>query len=451
METVVKLSFDGRASSRHTDGTYPIVIYVRHQGKPDRVSLGPNFKCLKSQWSKTNRTVNKQYPNSGRMQAKLKAKLQLAEQVLETNEMDLPYKTLKEVCQLIETALEHRDGEAQIVTPKPAAPMTLNEGMAEFKLQFGKQKKWGSVRKVGGAVKAFLKFLEQEDIQIRHISGTKIKDFKAWHLAKSDGSTKDNNSKEGGARTYVKSLKLLLDRLVDWECISPRNNPFDEIHRKKKIKAPASSPHMNVKRPLDTRVIIGLRELFTTGTHNGFSVEQDTPEWDTLCAALYMWEMFGMNFKDLVLQTVGAAKEDIVRYNRSKTGAELATAHSLESRMIVEYYSEGKMDSEYLFNYGFEDTEEGHKRYESVRGGFNLSLKALVRNMGYSDLNVDPTTYTIRHAFVTESHKGGMQQKTLQKALGHKNANTMDWYLDLTDAEYVSNASRAALQHIGVA
>ncbi|MEM9022205.1 MAG: Arm DNA-binding domain-containing protein, partial [Bacteroidota bacterium] len=69
-QTSVKIHQDARESSRKKDGTYPVRLIIRHNGKPAPVTTPYSF--LKQDWNPEKNRARGTVENSGRINAKLK-------------------------------------------------------------------------------------------------------------------------------------------------------------------------------------------------------------------------------------------------------------------------------------------------------------------------------------------------------------------------------------------
>jgi integrase/recombinase XerD len=173
------------------------------------------------------------------------------------------------------------------------------------------------------------------------------------------------------------------------------------------------------------------------------SYKQNSADWHVINETIIMWELLGMNFIDLVKLRVKDVLSERIDYKRSKTNQAISVKNRNLVKEIVEFYSKNKESEDFVFRYGYEDSEIGYERYKQHRKRFNRRAKLIAHNLGFED--VDFTTYVIRHTFATSLYQNGISKGHIGEMYGHKDGRSIDTYIDKTDASVLDNAADKVL------
>lgn len=154
----------------------------------------------------------------------------------------------------------------------------------------------------------------------------------------------------------------------------------------------------------------------------------------TQAIARLMFQFCGMPFSDFAHMEKSALEQNVLRYNRIKTGTpislEILDMSKKEMNKLRNNTAPRENYPDYLFNILKGDKprkDEGvYKEYQSALRRFNNQLKSLSREL---QLKSPVTSYTIRHSWATNAKYQGISIEMISESLGHKSIKTTQTYL----------------------
>lgn len=87
---------------------------------------------------------------------------------------------------------------------------------------------------------------------------------------------------------------------------------------------------------------------------------------------------------------------------------------------------------------GYEETEQGRKRYQQQRKRVNRKLREMAALVG---INEDITTYYARHTWATIAKRKLVPISVISEGLGHADLKTTQIYLDSFDDDVLDQAN----------
>jgi len=434
---------DSRKTSQKRDGSYPLKINLLHKSKNRLVSLGREFSLLEKDWNPVKKEVRASATNAGRLRARLETRLRIAQNVIDKHEHLLTTLTIQHLVGLIKEALKNPNNtkaplqSVQEVDRKIRKGRTLREWSDILIQRKHKAKKFSTGDGYKDAVDSLLEFYGSETLLLKECNKTLLEDYKATYIGK--------GLKIGGLNTRLRSLRAVLNYAVDEEELEPEDNPFNRSNpRKKRVLIPSGKPE---DRDVSPAIIADFKKLYYGKKVKKVKLQEGASDWHCVCEGLFMWEMLAMNMKDMVKLKVKDALSDIITYERSKTGAKIEVVHTDLSFEIAKRYAKGKRPDDFLFRYGWEDTERGNERYKLQRRRWAERMTRIAREMGHN-LERNLTTYVLRHTLATILNENGVTRDDIGKMYGHKDGRSIDTYIGKEDVRSLSEKARKALANL---
>lgn len=167
----------------------------------------------------------------------------------------------------------------------------------------------------------------------------------------------------------------------------------------------------------------------------------------TQSIARLMFQFCGMPFADFAFMEKSALENNILRYNRKKTGTPISIELLDSSKKTMNGLRNDRLAKknypDYLFNIMKGDKawkEEGtHKEYQAALRRFNNQLKRLSQEL---HLKSRITSYTIRHSWATNAKYQGIPIEMISESLGHKSIKTTQIYLKGFELEKRTEANK---------
>ncbi len=398
---IVRLILDTRKNSKKTDGSYPICIRLFH--KKSRIIPLDYYTSLLG-WDNTNNKLRKSVGVNKNMDCdfigyELQEKVYQANQILRELGRSIELISVDRLAELVKDKWDHN--------PNSELKKKIENDLALFE--------WGKVlieRKEAAnspgtalwyrsAIKALIKFSNQEELKLYDITVTFLKNFEAFHLGK--GNTKNAIS------IYLRAIRSIYNAAIDEDQFVPIKNPF------KIYKIPSST--RTKKRAISKDKINNIKKL---------NYEIDSPLWHTKNYAMIMFYCRGMNFIDLVKIKVKHITDLHLFYGRSKSGQPFAIKIVDELRIILNYYLNEKKPDDYLFPTNYDGSTAHFQKYKSQRRRMNERLKIIAKD---AEIEGDFTTYYIRHSWATIAKYMGISTALISEGLGHHSITTTEIYL----------------------
>lgn len=422
----VHLKLDTRKNRQKKDGTFPLVISLHHNSKSRPIGLKYAFKI--EDWD-TEKLVPLNIKNAKHIGAKLESYLMKARVFINEYILDLEFWTIQELKSRLEAEIFSTSKTTERTKLKYTAMKTENVSLTEFaenqiqRLRLAKRN--GSAESLKDSIARFRAFSGFDAISFAQVDVLFLENFTAYCYSR--------DNKASTIHTYLKPIRKLFNDAISLKLISPEIFPFDTY------KIPKAAKTKN--RALRLEEIEAIRSL---------KLKRNSAVWNAKNYFLFMFNNMGINFIDLAklkkkqlinvkYDETGKLVEGRITFNRSKTADSFSIKLTDESIQILNYYGVGeKSNEEFVFQYGYEETELGRKRYKQHRKRLNKKLKEIAELAG---LDEPLTTYYARHSWATIAKRKMIPVTMISEALGHKNLKTTQIYLDSFDNDELDAAN----------
>ncbi len=150
---------------------------------------------------------------------------------------------------------------------------------------------------------------------------------------------------------------------------------------------------------------------------------------------LFSFYARGINLMDMLQLTDENIEDDVLVYQRQKTGKQMRIQLIPEAKQILKQFSNS---SKFLFPY-IRSGDIPKYRVTDVNRNINRRLQAIGKTFGVGGL----TMYYARHTFAELNYKAGVRIEIISQMLGHSDLKTTQTYLrSFSDAEVDEAASR---------
>ncbi len=150
---------------------------------------------------------------------------------------------------------------------------------------------------------------------------------------------------------------------------------------------------------------------------------------------LFSFYTRGINLMDMLQLTDENIEDDVLVYQRQKTGKQMRIQLIPEAKQILKQFSNS---SKFLFPY-IRSGDIPKYRVTDVNRNINRRLQAIGRTFGVGGL----TMYYARHTFAELNYKAGVRIEIISQMLGHSDLKTTQTYLrSFSDSEVDEAASR---------
>lgn len=422
----VHLKLDTRKNRQKKDGTFPLVLSLHHNSKSRPIGLKYSFNL--EDWD-TENLVPLNIKNSKHIGAKLESYLMKARVFINEYILDLEFWTIQELKTRIEAEIFSTSKSTTRTKLKYTAMKSESVSLTEFaesqiqRLRLAKRN--GSAESLKDSISRLRAFSGLDSISFAQVDVLFLENFTAYCYSR--------DNKASTIHTYLKPVRKLFNDAISLKLISSEIFPFDAF------KIPKSAKTKN--RALRLEDIEAIRRI---------ELKPDSAIWNARNYFLFMFNNMGINFidlaklkKDQLINTKydgdGNLIEGRITFSRSKTSDSFSIKLTDESIRILNHYRVGdKAKEDFIFQYGYEETEVGRKRYKQHRKRLNKKLKDIAELAG---LDEPLTTYYARHSWATIAKRKMIPVTMISEALGHSDLKTTQIYLDSFDNEDLDAAN----------
>ena len=416
----VHLKLDKRKNCRKKDGSYPVILALHHNSKSRPIGLKYSF--TPDQWNEDeNAPVN--IPDAKHIKAKLEFYLSKANVFLNERIIEIELWTIQELkarlqAEIFSTSTTSEKTKARYKV-KRTDGITLTK-YAQDRIQLLREsRKNGNADAIKGAIDRLKAYSGLETISFADIDERFLEGFSAYCYSR--------GNKASTISAYLRPIRKLFNDAIGSKLIDSDLFPFQTF------KIPRAAKTKN--RALRIDDISSIRVL---------KLKPDSAIWNARNYFLFMFNNMGINFIDLVKLTksqiinakydsANQLTEGRISFERSKTSNAFSIKLTQESIDILNAYGIGnKEKDEFIFPYGYEESERGRKRYKQHRKRLNRKLKELADLAGIDE---PLTTYYARHSWATIAKRKKVPVAMISEALGHKDLKTTQIYLDSFDNE----------------
>ncbi|MFT6923144.1 MAG: integrase/recombinase XerD [Crocinitomicaceae bacterium] len=427
----IQLKLDTRKSSMKQNDSFPIVLVLSHNSKTRLISL--KYSLTPNQWDKNNLTPI-DIPNCKHIGAKLRSQLSKAELLLYSLQLELDHLTMTELKAMVQAEVY----SSETTSPKSKEHYIARRVNTASLTDYANQKvirllsagRLGSAEAVKTSMTALNRFINKESIPFTDINVITLKNYTAFCYGR--------GNKPNTIGACLRQVRALFNEAINEDLIEEKLYPF------RKFKIPRSPKTKN--RALRLHEIEEIRKL-------------ELKHGSALCNArnyfLFMFNNMGINFIDLVklkksqfskteYDKLGNLIAGRISYERSKTQGSFSIKLTNESISVLNQYDvSSKVSSEYIFPFGFENTEQGRERYKQQRKRVNRKLKELAK---LAKIDEELTTYFARHSWATIAKRKMVPITLISEGLGHADLKTTQIYLGSFDDDVLDDANESIVQ-----
>lgn len=394
----LKPSLDKRRQRK--DGTFPIVIRLSFKGKSRSIATG--VFCHPELWNASNSTIRTKHDSSIPIKNKLDAVL-------------LNYQEkLNEFLKFRDVDTYGIQAVKEFLCNKNSRSTTLDEFWESEILRLESIKNFGNARNYKSAKGGLAKVMNLK-VQFGMV------DY-PW-LVKADSLMKANNVTSNSVAVYMRSLRAVYNKAINYGIASVSDYPF----RAYKIKSEKTTPR-----------VISIDEL---KSYFNPIQSQTSSCFDYWNYGRLIFLLRGINFTDLALLTKENIKHGRIVYKRQKTHKVYSVELLPLTNEIFEYYecSDRQTLLPILTNEEYANKACLQARIGQQRKTCNKWLK-----MVGEELKIDEklSTYVFRYSWANAAKSLGFSKDLIAEALGHEYGNSVTGiYLNDFDEEKVDNVN----------
>lgn len=269
------------------------------------------------------------------------------------------------------------------------------------------------------AMKHFMRFRNEEDIEIADLTVNLMKDFQAYLIGK--------GLKMNTVSLYNRMLKAAYNYALDEEILQTDKRPFRKVF---------TGREKTRKRTLDKKA---LKKLVRADLSVDRRLEFAR---DMFLFSIYMQ---GMAFVDIARLTKSQVRSGYVVYQRSKTNQHLRIAIQPCAKEIIEKWMVRDPECPYLFPILYNPDKKKEVRYDSALRTHNRRLNKIAGDL---DLGGTLSSYTARHTWASLAKWSGIRDTIISEAMGHNNIETTSIYLASLNTEVIASANRKVLSEL---
>lgn len=269
------------------------------------------------------------------------------------------------------------------------------------------------------AMKHFMRFRNEEDIEIADLTVNQMKDFQAYLIGK--------GLKMNTVSLYNRMLKAAYNYALDEEILQTDKRPFRKVF---------TGREKTRKRTLDKKA---LKKLVRADLSVDRRLEFAR---DMFLFSIYMQ---GMAFVDIARLTKSQVRSGYVVYQRSKTNQHLRIAIQPCAKEIIEKWMVRDPECPYLFPILYNPDKKKEVRYDTALRTHNRRLNRIAGDL---DLGGTLSSYVSRHTWASLAKWSGIRDTIICEAMGHNNIETTGIYLASLNTEVIASANRKVLSEL---
>lgn len=395
----VKIHLDQRRVRK--DGTFPLVIRVRIVQQYFDILTAINLKS-------TDFDSRKEYIKG---QPKLSSELQIRKNqtAVQLHSLISSGKTFSEV----KIIMLNRSDKTTVLTIE-------NFWLEEIS-------RLSSVGRAGGARVYLSSFKGIKNVINLNIP---FKELKFKDLIKAEEQLRKRNVSFNSISVYMRTLRAICNKAINLELVDASWYPF----KKYKIKKEKTVPR--------TLSIEEMRKFFSADispTHKWFK---------SYCIGMLIFQLRGINLRDLLMLTDSNIINNRVVYKRSKTGKLYSVKILTESEQILRNFT-GKATLLGILDDDIKNINHDVNsviRYVQHTKNINSHLRKLGKTL---NLSTELSTYVFRYSYANIAKQLGYSKDMIAEALGHEYGNSVTGiYLELFDQEKIDEMNDSIQKYI---
>lgn len=391
------------------------------------------YRLTPNEWNDNKKVIKGTFPNSSRANARLKAKIAVATEVISECESVLKDMTAIQLASVIKDRIEALEKQKLPNTKSMNAfsGKTLLKSYGEKVItRYEKAKRFGMANAIKDAVDVLLRYHGNENLLLTDIDEVWLEDLEADYVSR--------GNKINGLGVRLRAIRRIYNLAIKDSSteILVDNYPFGRngysIKREK-----------TKKRAVKLDVIEAIQTL---------NYEKNSSLWHHRNYFLFMLNLRGMNFIDLAFLRKEAIQDGRLKYQRRKTKRGLSVKEfsikiTTEAQEILNYYLPDERTGGLVFPImadviNTEDDQRIYSLYQNRLRNHNRRLNSIGKAIG---LDTRLTTYVARHTFATAGLRKGVSKAQIGDMLGHTNYYTTEAYFDEFDETVLDRATEHIL------
>jgi integrase len=250
----------------------------------------------------------------------------------------------------------------------------------------------------------------------------------------------ENHSKNT-VSCYMRSLRAAYKQAMREKVFVKKRqeNPFSQVF---------TGNAKTRKRAIDAESLSRLKQLKPKGADKEKALPCSASVELSRDLFLFSFYTQGMPFSDMANLKKDNIKENMIFYERKKTGQSIGIELEDCMKAIIKRYSDS--DSDYIFPIlrNCKDGED-YKKWTKTRNAltaYNKNLKSLAKQAGISQ---HLTSYVSRHTWATLASHEGIPIATISRGMGHDSEKTTRIYISQIDYSDVGRANRQIIAKLG--
>jgi integrase len=229
---------------------------------------------------------------------------------------------------------------------------------------------------------------------------------------------------------YMRTLRAVCNKAINHDIIDSSWYPF----RKYQIKREKTVPR--------TLSIDEMQKYFSLNlpiTHKWFK---------SYCIGMLIFQLRGINLKDLLMLTNKNIKNNRIVYKRAKTGKLYSIELLHETKQLLEFFN-GKNTLLGFLDEVFDNLHnqlESVERYSQCRKNINAHLMQIGQEL---NLSIPLSTYVFRYSYANIAKQLGYSKDVIAEALGHEYGNSVTGiYLEMFDNQKLDEMNNKIVERV---
>jgi len=373
-----------------SNGEHPLMLRITQDRKTKYLSIG--ISCHPDLWDFNKNEPRKKHPRS-----------QLIKSIIQQKRSEYENS-------ILEFKRDKQDFTPEALILRTEEPELERKTVFEFfdifieRLKLSKQV--GNANIYRQTKNSFQSFLKGKDILFNQVTVSMVENYKA--------QMKNKGNFDTSISVRLRTLRALFNKAINEGYAKKSDYPFD--------KAKLSDLKLETrKRAITKSDIEKIKSL---------DLKPGTTIFEARQYFIFAYYGLGINFIDIANLKWADITDNIIHYERSKTGKELNFKLTPEAVEIIEYWKPLTKNNEYVFpilNSKKHITPTQIKdRAKKVIGRVNRDLKEIGFQAG---IETPLTTYVARHTAATVLKQKGKPIALISEALGHKSEAVTKVYL----------------------
>lgn len=387
MKTHIIISLDKRRQKK--DGNYPVVLRLTH--KRNTTSIKTGYEIPEKAWDESKRMIRTSYKGFDNVTRVNNLLMKKRGEALDTisrleDRKELMSLSLREVKEKI----LGRDSKVTFYS--------YTEKLIEG---FIAMDKIGNARSYKNVLREVKNFTKDVDFGFEELTYAFLLKFDSYYLSK--------GCSENGLAVYMRTIRAIYNRAIKDNIADANSYPFTQYIIKTKPTQ---------KRAISFESITKIIQL---------KLKPSDSLFDARNYFLISFYLMGASFIDIASLKLENIVDGRVRYRRRKTGKHYDIKISEQLGSILDYYSKGKEEYDYILPIIKSDEPELQNKeahYALIR--YNKLLKQLGERVGIKE---KLTSYVSRHSFASLANDKAIPLTAISEMLGHQSVKTTQVYL----------------------